>query len=91
MNSELEDKILTTIDNPWNPFTHWDEWYQWDTDAGYHTCSLLARLTVTSDDLSEVDNSLAIDEAMNVVIDINPFGVHKILSSKEKFIPLENK
>ena len=44
--SETKETMVTTIDNPWNPFTNWDEWYAYDEWHGYHTCSLVDRLYV---------------------------------------------
>lgn len=72
----MDKYMLTTIDNPYNPFTHWDEWYAWDEAAGYHTSGLLARLTNTSHELSEVDQNLAISYAIDEIIRENPLGIH---------------
>ena len=69
--------MLTTEDNPYNPHTHYDEWYAWDVRAGYNTCALLARVAVTSDELSEADQELAIETAMNEIISENIFGNYK--------------
>ncbi len=43
--------MLTTLDNPFDPFSQFDEWYAWDERAGYHTTSFLARIVKTSDDI----------------------------------------
>jgi hypothetical protein len=71
-----EDIMLTTIDNPWNPFTHWDEWREYDEAAGYYSLALLARVAVSSDELSEADQDLAITEAIKEVVEENVSGVH---------------
>lgn len=60
-----DDAMITTPDNPWNPFTHFDEWYTWDTMMGYHSCEILARLAKTSREFSDEMNERIIDEAMN--------------------------
>lgn len=70
------DSMLTTVDNPYDPFTQWPQWYQWDTDHGYHTCGLLARVAVVSDDLSGADQEDAIDRAMDEIVSENFSGVH---------------
>jgi len=63
--------MLTTIDNPYNPFKHFDEWLAWDEWAarseGRPTCcEYLARMTDYSDDLSDKEvedlNELVIDD-----------------------------
>ena len=79
------DTLVTTIDNPWNPFTHWDEWYEYDESSGYHTCGLVARLSIVSDDLSEYDHDQAVDDAQLRLIKLNPLGVHKIIAKTDDF------
>ena len=69
--------MLTTTDNPWNPFTHWDEWYAFDEGAGYHTCSYLARITVTSDEISEADQDQAIEDAIDEIVKENILGIYR--------------
>lgn len=67
-------QLLTTTDNPYNPHTHWAQWYAWDEQHNYNTCALLARITKTSFDMSEADQDLAIEEAMNSIILQPAFG-----------------
>lgn len=69
--------MLTTVDNPYNPFTQFDEWRVFDESHGYHTLSLLARIVVTSDELSEADQSLAIELAIDEIVRENVSGVHR--------------
>lgn len=40
---------LTTLDNPFDPSTEFQEWYAFDRLMGYNTVELLARRTFTSD------------------------------------------
>jgi|WetSurMetagenome_2_1015567.scaffolds.fasta_scaffold15493_1 hypothetical protein len=70
------DYMLTTIDNPFNPYTHYDDWYAFDVAKGYNTCGLLARVIQSSDELSDADNALSIDEGMNEIIKYNTLGIH---------------
>lgn len=80
---DRRDYMLTTVDNPYNPFTQWDEWYVWDLGAGYNTPGLLARIARLSDDISEVDQALAIQQAIEEIITENVSGVHiKVLSDE---------
>ena len=68
--------MLTTIDNPFNPFTQWDEWKRYDEDKKYYTCSYLARIAKTSDDLSEADYNKAIDDAIEEIVNLNINGMY---------------
>ena len=70
----MDEYMLSTSDNPFNPYTHWDEWYAFDVAAGYHTSAYLARIVRTSDELSESDQSLAIKEAIDEILEYNLTG-----------------
>jgi len=73
--------MLTTIDNPFNPFTDFQEWRSFDETAGYHTLSFLARIVRTSDGLSEADQSLAIEEAIDEIVKENVNGMYRKVPS----------
>jgi hypothetical protein len=75
MKVDMSTHMLSTIDNPYNPFTQYDEWYAFDTRAGYHSTSFLARIVKSSPDLSEADQSLAIEQAIDEVIRENVTGM----------------
>jgi hypothetical protein len=69
--------MLTTVDNPHDPFDAYDQWYSWDQRAGYNTPAFLARVTVTSDVLSEADQILAIERAIDEIVFENVLGVYR--------------
>lgn len=71
------EHMLTTVDNPFNPFVDFDAWYAYDIAAGYYTTDFLARIVRTSDDLSEPDQSDAIEQAINEIIEENVSGIYK--------------
>lgn len=60
--------MLTTVDNPFNPFDKFDEWYAYDTDKGYNSCSYLDRIALTSDQMSEEENAKEIERAIDEII-----------------------
>ena len=72
----MDEYMLTTIDNPYNPFTQWDDWFNYDEDAGYHTCSYLDRIARTSDSMSETELQEELTRAMDEIIDEDPFGLY---------------
>lgn len=69
--------MLTTIDNPFSPFTQWDEWYAFDEQKGYHTCGYLARIAETSIEFSDEENNEALDRAMDEICRLNINGLYK--------------
>lgn len=77
--------MLSTVDNPWNPFTHFDEWRAFDEAAGYHTSSFLARIVRSSDDLSEADQAIAIEQAMDEIVRENVLGLYRKVASTDVF------
>jgi len=68
--------MLTTSDNPWSPFTNFNEWYSWDVQHGYNTAGLLARITKTSTDLSDADFERAIEDAIDEIVNQNVSGLY---------------
>ena len=68
--------FLTTIDNPFNPNTQWDDWLRYDEDHGYYTTSYLARIAKTSDELSSADYLDAIEQAVDEICELNLLGLY---------------
>ncbi|MGG6496902.1 UNVERIFIED_CONTAM: hypothetical protein NY603_28685, partial [Bacteroidetes bacterium 56_B9] len=68
---------LTTVDNPYDPFTQWDEWFLWDQNAGYNTPGLLARVAHHSNDLSDADQHVVIQDAIDEIVRENVLGVSR--------------
>lgn len=70
--SDSKSYLISTSDNPWSPWTHFTEWNAWDMMAGYHTLAYLARVTATSNELSEAnqehDYMLAVEEILRLNI-----------------------
>lgn len=74
--------MLTTVDNPFNPFTQWDEWKRFDEDKKHFTCGLLARIAKTSDDLSDADYDHAIIEAIDEIVRFDISGLYRKVYAK---------
>jgi hypothetical protein len=75
--------MITTLDNPFNPHTDFERWYAYDQSKGYQTCSYLARIAKVSDDLSAEDEEIAINNAVNEIMDFNLSGNYKIVRDDE--------
>ena len=55
---------LTTIDNPWSPFTQFRDWYNYDESHDYGSCSIVDRLSHTTDDMTLVEEAKEIESAL---------------------------
>lgn len=77
----IDEHMLTTVDNPYNPFTKFDEWHAYDVAHGYHSLSLLARVFISSSELSDPDQSLATERAIEEVVRENVSGMHRMISA----------
>lgn len=64
-------RMLSTVDNPYDPRTSWDEWFAFDTAHGYGTCGLVARLCTTSSSLTEELESQEIEDAIDRILNLD--------------------
>lgn len=55
--------MITTLDNPYDPFIQFDEWLMYDMFKGYFTCERLASISIVSDQLSDEENFDTIEYA----------------------------
>lgn len=85
----MKEHMLTTDDNPYNPFTDFDSWYAYDEAAGYHTTSFLARITRTSDSASELDQHQAYEQAIQEAVEFNTLGIYRKITRDETPIALQ--
>lgn len=75
--------MLTTVDNPYNPFTQFNEWFAFDVQAGYNTAAFLARIVKTSDELSDADQSQAIEDAIEEIVSENVLGLYRKVAESD--------
>ena len=85
----MANVMLTTIDNPYNPHKQFDEWFAYDYQKGYCTCSYLARLTSTSDSLSDEENEQIIIQAMKDIIEFDPLGIFILIGPDDTPKPIQ--
>lgn len=73
---------LTTIDNPYNPFEQFTQWFLFDEEKGYHSTSYLGRVARTSDQLSEEENDKEIERAIDEIVKYDIAGIYKKVKEK---------
>lgn len=75
--------MLTTVDNPFDPFTRFDEWHQYDVMMGYNTAAFLDRIAKVSNDMSEPDQAQAIQDAIDEIVRENVSAMWRKVSRED--------
>lgn len=68
---------ITTIDNPYDPFTEFESWYLFDVVKGYNTCQYLARVSKITPAMSDEEESLEVERAIDEIITYDFRNIYK--------------
>lgn len=74
--------MLSTIDNPFDPFDDFTSWFAFDSEKGYYSCSYLARIAQLSDDMTQKEEDEEIERAIDEIILLNPLHIYKKVRRK---------
>ena len=86
--SARKEFALSTSDNPFNPITHFDQWYAYDMEKGYHSCEYLDKIAHTSNALSDSFNDEILERAIDAIIRENLIGI--VTQNKINYIKVTN-
>lgn len=75
---------LTTFDNPYDPFTQFDQWFLFDVTKGHNTCDYLGRIARTSEQLSQEENDLEVERAIDEIIGLDFMNKYKKVYENEE-------
>jgi hypothetical protein len=68
---------VTTLDNPFDPFEESENWKRFDEDKGYYTDNLVARMVKADDELDEDSFNMAVEEAVDRIVNLNLLGIYR--------------
>ena len=74
--------MLTTVDNPFDPFEQFDSWFMFDCEKGYNSYGKLMRLAEISEDMSSVEYNNAIENAIDRLIEIDFLDIFKKITKE---------
>ena len=80
--------LLTTVDNPFNPFTQYEQWQQYDNENKYYTNNYLARVLENSDEIIELDDQQATQQAIDEILAADPLGLYIKVKRNDRIIPV---
>ena len=69
--------MLTTFDNPFDPFDDFHSWWMFDVDKGYNTCGKLARIARSSSYFSMKEDKEETERAIDEIIDNDFLNIYK--------------
>ena len=68
---------ITTFDNPYDPFDDFDQWFMFDVEKGYNSCSYLARIANLSNEMSEIEKERETERAIDEIIKYDFRNIYK--------------
>ena len=69
--------MLTTTDNPFDPFVDFNNWFMFDVSKGYNSCAYLSRIAKTSDQFTDEENNSEIERAIDEIISYDFLNIYK--------------
>lgn len=78
--------MLSTVDNPFDPFDDFTSWRRYDEEKGYYSCNYLARIANVADDMSQKEEDEEIERAIDEIVLRNPLGIYKKVKKDIPFI-----
>ena len=78
----LNQCMLTTFDNPYDPFEQFVPWFMFDIEKGYYSCSRLDRVMETSQDMSDEEVMIETERAIDTIIKYDFTNTYKKVSKE---------
>ena len=69
--------MLTTIDNPFNPFEDYLSWLSFDKEHNYNSSERLMRIAQITDDMTMIEEEKEIERAINEIIKYDIMNVYQ--------------
>jgi hypothetical protein len=86
----ITDCMLTTFDNPFDPFEQFNLWFMFDIEKGYNSCGYLARIAKVSDSMSQIEEEIEIERAIDEIIQYDFLNIYKKAFPKSSTNEVEN-
>lgn len=67
--------LISTKDNPFDPFEQFEDWYRFDKEKGYDSNERATRLAHFEENMTEPECMQEFERAIDRLIEIDPFDV----------------
>ena len=78
--------MLTTFDNPFDPFEDFTSWFMFDIEKGYYSCNYLARIANLSDEMTQKERDAEIERAIDEIIFYDFRNIYKKVSKTTEVV-----
>ena len=68
--------MLSTVDNPYDPYSNFSRWFIYDTLHGYNSCGRLANEYRGSDAMTDTEADAEIEKAIDSVIRLDFMNIY---------------
>lgn len=76
--------MLSTIDNPFDPFEQFTSWLMFDKEKGYDSCERLARLVNITSEMSQKEIDEETDRAIDRLIELDVLNIYIKVTNKSE-------
>ena len=74
----MRECMLSTFDNPYDPFEQFTLWHLFDIEKGYNTCERLAKIAKFTDDMTQKEVDEETERAMEEIIKYDFLNIYVI-------------
>lgn len=85
MNNQF---MLSTFDNPFNPFDDFKSWQSFDKEMHYDSSERLMRIAQLSDEMTDIEENQEIERAIDEIIKYDILNVY--IKVTRKLDPVED-
>lgn len=73
-----DENMLTTYDNPFDPFENFEIWWKEDLRLGHNCCGILAKVATLNDVASDAVNDAEVSRAIDEIVAAEPLIYKKV-------------
>lgn len=78
--------MLTTFDNPYDPFEDFTSWLLFDNEKNYNSSGYLMRIARLSDDMTQKETDEEVERAIDEIIKYDFRNIYKKVTKKLQIV-----